>query len=112
MAGKTLITFAQEGLDPITFEVSSHMMDKIYQKIERTNQSAVLGTRIPGAADWWLRETSDKIIQPLLAEFPDPEPKGVAEKQVRIQALQAEIEEMKRHAFVEPVSVVAKEGGL
>jgi hypothetical protein len=112
MAGKTLITFAQDGLDPITFEVSPHMMDKIYQKIERTNQSAVLGTQITGAADWWLRETSDKIIQPLLAEFPDPEPVGVAEKQVRVQALQAEIEEMKRHAFVLPVSMVSKEGGI
>ncbi len=112
MAGKTLITFAQEGLDPITFEVSRHMMDKIYQKIERTNQSAVLGTQITGAADWWLRETSDKIIQPLLAEFADPDPVGVAERMVRIQAIQAEIEEMKRHAFVLPVSVVKPEGGV
>ena len=112
MAGKTLITFAQEGLDPITFEVSPHMMDKIYRKIERTNESAVLGTQITGAAEWWLRETSDKIIQPLLAEFPDPDPVGVAEKQVRIQALQAEIDEMKRHAFVLPVSMVAKGGGI
>jgi hypothetical protein len=112
MAGKTLITFAQEGLEPITFEVSPHMMRKIYQKIEQTNQSAVLGTQITGAAEWWLRETSDKIIQPLLAEFPDPDPVGVAEKQVRIQALEAEIEEMKRHAFVLPVSMVAKEGGI
>ena len=111
MAGKTLITFAQEGLDPITFEVSSNMMDKIYQKIERTNQSAVLGTAITGAADWWLRETSDKIIQPLLAEFPEPDPVGVAEKQVRIQALQAEIEEMKRHFLVAPLSaIIPKEG--
>ena len=112
MAGETLITFAQEGLDPINFEVSPHMMDKIYQKIERTNQSAVLGTQITGAADWWLRETSDKIIQPLLAEFPDPDPQGVAERMVRIQAIQAEIEEMKRHAFVLPVSVVSPEGGV
>jgi len=112
MAGKTLITFVQEGLDPITFEVSPHMMDKIYQKIERTNQSAVLGTQITGAADWWLRETSDKIIQPLLAEFPDPDPVGVAERTVHIQAIQAEIEEMRRHAFVLPVSVVAPEGGV
>jgi hypothetical protein len=31
---------------------------------------------------------------------------------VRIQAIQAEIEEMKRHAFVLPVSVVAPEGGV
>ncbi|HNY41796.1 MAG TPA: hypothetical protein PKJ41_15455 [Bryobacteraceae bacterium] len=112
MAGRTLITFAQDGLDPITFEVSAHMMDKIYQKIERTNQSAVLGTQITGAADWWLRETSDKIIQPLLAEFPDPDPAGVAERMVRIQTIQAEIEEMKRHAFVLPVSMVAPEGGV
>jgi hypothetical protein len=112
MAGKTLITFAQEGLDPITFEVSPHMMDKIYRKIERTNQSAVLGTQITGAADWWLRETSDKIIQPLLAEFPDPDLVGVAERMVRIQAIQAEIEEMKRHAFVLPVSVAKAEGGM
>lgn len=111
MAGKTLITFAQEGRDPITFEVSAHMIDKIYQRIERTNASAVLGTAITGAADWWMRETADKIIQPLLAEFPDPDPAGVAERMVRIQAIQTEIEEMKRHAFVLPVSVVVPEGG-
>ena len=48
MAGKTLITFAQEGLDPITFEVSPHIMDKIYRKIERINSSAVLGTQYSG----------------------------------------------------------------
>ena len=112
MAGKTLIKFAQDGLDPIAFEVSPHMMDKIYQKIERQNESAVFGTQITGAADWWPRETSDKIIKPLLAEFPDPEPKGVAERMVRIQAPQSKIEEMKRHAFVLPVSVVATEGGV
>jgi hypothetical protein len=48
----------------------------------------------------------------LLVVFPDPDPKGVAERMVRIQALQAEIQEMKRHAFVLPVSVVAPEGGV
>ena len=110
MAGRTTITFAQEGLEPITFEVSAQMMDKIYQKIERTNASAVLGTTLTGAADWWLRETSSKIIQPLLAEFPDPDPVGVAEKLVQIQALAAEIERMKRNAFVLPVSEVADGG--
>jgi hypothetical protein len=111
MAGKTLITFAQEGLDPITFEVSPLMMDKIYQKIERTNQSAVLGTQITGAADWWLRETSDKIIQPLLAEFPDPDPIGVAEKTVRIRALQVEIEKLKCDALVAPLAAVPPKEG-
>ena len=111
MAGRTLITFAQEGLDPITFEVSAQMMDKIYQKIERTNASAVLGTAIAGAADWWMKETADKIIQPLLAEFPDPDPVGVAEKTVRIRALETEIEKMKRDAFVSPLSVVAPKEG-
>lgn len=111
MAGKTIITFAQDGLDPIIFEVSPHMMDKIYQKIERTNQSAVLGTQITGAADWWLRETSDKIIQPLLAEFPDPDPIGVAEKTVKIRELEAEIEKMKRDVFVAPLSVVTPKEG-
>ena len=111
MAGRTLITFAQEGLDPITFEVSAQMIDKIYQKIERTNASAVLGTAITGAADWWMKETADKIIQPLLAEFPDPDPVGVAEKTVRIRALETEIEKMKRDAFVAPLSVVAPKEG-
>lgn len=111
MAGKTRITFAQEGLDPITFEVSAQMMDKIYQKIERTNASAVLGTAISGAADWWMKETADKIIQPLLAEFPDPDPIGVSEKLVQIRALAAEIEEMKRNSFVLPVSMAVAEGG-
>ena len=111
MAGRTLITFAQEGLDPITFEVSARMIDKIYQKIERTNASAVLGTAITGAADWWMKETADKIIQPLLAEFPDPDPIGVAEKAVRIRALETEIEKMKRDAFVVPISVVAPKEG-
>ncbi|HPT28869.1 MAG TPA: hypothetical protein PLZ95_20780 [Bryobacteraceae bacterium] len=111
MAGRTLITFAQEGLDPITFEVSAQMMDKIYQKIERTNASAVLGTAITGAADWWMRETATKIIQPLLVEFPDPDPVGVAEKTVRIRALEGEIEKMKRDAFVAPLSVVAPKEG-
>jgi hypothetical protein len=47
-----------------------------------------------------------------MAEFPDLDPVGVAERLVLIQALQAEIEEMKRHAFVLPVSVVAPEGGV
>lgn len=111
MAGRTLITFAQEGQDPITFEVSANMMDKIYKKVERTNESAVLGTTITGAADWWLRETSTKIIQPLLAEFPDPDPVGVAEKLVQIRALTAEIEQMKRNGFVLPVSIAVAEGG-
>ena len=111
MAGRTLITLAQEGLDPITFEVSAQMMDKIYQKIERTNASAVLGTAITGAADWWLKETADKIIQPLLAEFPDPNPVGVAEKAVRIRALEAEIEKLKRDAFVAPLSIVVPREG-
>jgi len=111
MAGRTLITFAQEGLDPITFEVSAQMMDKIYQKIERTNASAVLGTAITGAADWWMKETAAKIIQPLLAEFPDPDPIGVAERTVRIRALEAEIEKMKRDAFVAPLSVAAPKEG-
>ena len=111
MAGRTLITFVQEGLDPITFEVSAQMMDKIYQKIEHTNTSAVLGTAITGAADWWMKETADKIIQPLLAEFPDPDPVGVAEKAVRIRTLEAEIEKLKRDAFVAPLSVVAPKEG-
>jgi len=111
MAGRTLITFAQEGLDPINYEVSAQMIDKIYQKIERTNASAVLGTAIIGAADWWMRETATKIIQPLLAEFPDPDPVGVAEKAVRIRALETEIEKMKRDAFVAPLSVVAPKEG-
>ena len=111
MAGKTLITFAQEGLDPITFEVSAHMIDKIYQKIERTNESAVLGTQITGAADWWMKETADKIIQPLLAEFPALDPVGVAEKAVRIRALETEIEKMKRDAFVAPLSIVVPKEG-
>ena len=111
MAGRTLITFAQEGLDPIAFEVSAQMMDKIYQQIERTNASAVLGTAITGAADWWMRETADKIIQPLLAEFPDSDPVGVAERTVRIRALETEIERMKRDAFVAPLSVVVPKEG-
>ena len=111
MAGNTRITFAQEGLDPITFEVSAQMMDKIYQKIERTNASAVLGTAITGAADWWMKETADKIIQPLLAEFPDPDPVGVAEKTVRIRALEAEIEKLRRDVFVAPLSAVAPKEG-
>lgn len=111
MAGKTRITFAQEGLDPITFEVSAQMMDKIYQKIERTNASAVLGTTTKGAADWWMKETADKIIQPLLAEFRDPDPVGVAEKAVQIRALETEIERMKRDAFVAPLSEVAPKEG-
>jgi hypothetical protein len=72
----------------------------------------VLGTQITGAANRWLRETSYKIIQPLLAEFLNSDPAGVAEKQVRIQAPQAEIEEMNRHAFVLPVSLVKPEGGV
>jgi hypothetical protein len=106
MAGKTLITFAQEGQEPITFEVSAGMMDKIYRKIERINGSAVLGTQVSGAAEWWLKETSDKIIQPLMAEFPDPEPIGVAERVVQIQKLQSEIDRMKREAIVLPVTIV------
>ena len=110
MAGRTLITFAQEGLDPITFEVSAQMMDKIYQKIERINASAVLGTAISGAADWWMKETADKIIQPLLAEFPDPDPVGVAEKTVRIRALETEIEKLKQDSFIAPLSAVAPKG--
>jgi hypothetical protein len=106
MAGTTRITFAQEGLDPITFEVSAQMMDKIYQKIEQINASAVLGQTISGAADWWLKETAEKVIKPILAEFPDPDPVGIAEKMVAIQTLQAEIVQMKQNAFVAPVVVV------
>lgn len=37
---------------------------------------------------------------------------GVAERMVRIQAIQAEMEEIKRHAFVLPVSVAKTEGGV
>lgn len=88
------------------------MVDKTYRKIRRTIPRAVLDSQITGAADWWLRETSNKIIQPLLTEFPVPGPVGVAERIVRIQAIQAEIEEMKRHAFVLPVSAVRTEGGV
>jgi hypothetical protein len=66
------------------------------------------GTQIAGAAGWWLRETSDKVIQPLLAEFPDPDPVDVAERMFRIQAFQTEIKAMKRRAFVLPVSAVSR----
>jgi len=106
MAGRTLITFAQEGQDPITFEVSAHMMDKVYQKIARVNEAVVLGQQISGAADWWMKETASRIIQPLLAEFPDPDPIGIAEKMTQIQAIQAEIAAMKQAAFVMPVTIV------
>lgn len=106
MAGTTRITFAQEGLDPITFEVSAQMMDKIYQKIARINESTVLGQQIAGAADWWMRETTEKIIKPILQEFPDPEPVGIAELAVQMQSIAARIAQMKRDAFVSPISVV------
>ncbi len=74
----------------------------------KLSASAFLTERAPP----WLRETSHRVIQSLMAEFPDLDPVGVAERLVLIQALQAEIEEMKRHAFVLPVSVVAPEGGV
>jgi hypothetical protein len=103
MAGKTLITFAQEGETPITFEVSANMMSKIYSKIQRINDSAVLGKIITGAAEWWMMETSEKMIRPILDEFPDPDPVGVSERMVQIQELTAEIADLKRAAFVVPV---------
>jgi hypothetical protein len=107
-AGKTLITFAQEGQDPITFEVSAQMMDKIYSKIARINESTVLGQQVDGAADWWVRETTEKIIKPILMEFPDPEPVGIAELTVQMQTIAAKIARMKRDSFVSPISI-AKE---
>jgi len=105
------IRFAQEGLDPITFEVSPQMMDKSYQKIERTNQSVVLGAQIT-ALPLVAPEASDKLDQPLLAEFPDPYSVAVARSNSGSRLLQAEIDEMERHAFVLPVSMVGGEEAI
>ncbi|MBN9658620.1 MAG: hypothetical protein J0H49_10615 [Acidobacteria bacterium] len=110
MAGTTRITFAQDGQEPITFEISGPMMDKIYSKIDQINASPVLGQTVTGAADWWMKETAAKIISPLLEEFPDPDPAGIVELQAQIETLQAQIAQMKRDAFVAPVVVVPPEG--
>jgi hypothetical protein len=106
MAGTTQITFAQEGQTPITFEVSASFMDKVYQKIAALNESPVLGVQLSGAADWWMKETADKIIAPLYKEYPDPDPAGVAQCKVEIQNLTAKINDLKAAAVVNPITII------
>ena len=53
-------------------------------------------------------ETTEKIIKPILMEFPDPEPVGNAELTVQMQTIAAKIARMKRDSFVSPISI-AKE---
>lgn len=105
-AGNTLITFAQEGQDPITFEVSGQMMGKVYARIAQINSSPVLGQNIAGAAEWWMSETAAKIIMPLIEAFPDPDPAGIVDLQAQIDVLQSQITQLKQDAFIAPVTVV------
>ncbi len=59
-----------------------------------------------GAAEWWMWETTEQIIKPILLELPGPDPVDIAELNVQVQSLAARIAQMERDAFVSPISIV------